>query len=67
MHDMNDMLHTLKKKIKKKKKHTHTHTQTHKFIYECILFLVKKKKKNLDLCCKKIEFGLEKSNLFLRT
>ena len=27
----------------------------------------KKKKNQSDLCCKNIEFGLEKSNLFLRT
>ena len=49
MHDINDMLHTSK-------------TKSHKSIYECILFFVK----NSDLCCdNKIEFGLEKSNLFL--
>ena len=49
IHNMNDMLHTWK-------------TKSHKSIYECIIFFVK----NLDLCCdKKIEFGLEKSDMFL--
>ena len=54
MHDMNDMLHTWKKKL--------NHTSLLMNAFFSLL-------NNIQIyCCdKKIELGLEKSNLFLRT